>query len=129
VKLTGSQELAVAIRLTGTAVLIACVGMAVKLIVWAASVTVKLCVTDGAAAYSAFHDWTAWMLQVPAAAIVTAAPDIVQTAGVVEIKLTGRPELAVAVNGSVELTDSPGIAPKLIVCCVLPIPMPLNEML
>ena len=40
--------------------------------------------------------------QVPAATIITVDPDTVHTAGVVEAKLTGRPELAVAmsVNGA-----------------------------
>jgi len=42
------------------------------------------------------------MVQVPVEARVTVAPDTVQTAGVVEAKLTGSPELAVAeiVNGA-----------------------------
>jgi len=44
----------------------------------------------------------AWMVQVPAAASVTVAPDVVHTAEVVEAKLTARPEEAVAltVNGA-----------------------------
>jgi hypothetical protein len=43
------------------------------------------------------------MEQVPAARIVTVFPETVQTPGVVEAKLTVRPELAVApiVNGAV----------------------------
>ena len=42
------------------------------------------------------------MLHVPAAISVTVVPDTVQTAGVVDAKVTGRPELAVAlvVNGA-----------------------------
>jgi hypothetical protein len=43
------------------------------------------------------------MEQVPAARIVTVFPETVQTTGVVEAKLTVRPELAVAlmVNGAI----------------------------
>ena len=46
------------------------------------------------------------MVQVPAAARVTVFPDSVHTAGVTEAKLTGKPELAVAltVNGGVPKT-------------------------
>ena len=45
----------------------------------------------------------ALMVQVPVATRVTVVPDTVQTAGVVEAKLTVRPEVAVAltVNGGV----------------------------
>jgi hypothetical protein len=55
--------------------------------------------------------------QEPPAAIVTVLPATAQTAGVVEAKLTARPELAVAliVNG-----DTPRLtllsAPKVMVC-------------
>jgi len=38
------------------------------------------------------------MVQVPAAASVTVAPDIVHTGAVVEAKLTARPEDAVALS-------------------------------
>ena len=44
----------------------------------------------------AFPAWLAVIEQVPAATIVTVAVDTVQTAVVVETKLTARPELAVA---------------------------------
>ena len=40
----------------------------------------------------------AWMVQVPTATRVTVAPETVQTDGVVEAKLTVRPEDAVAVS-------------------------------
>jgi hypothetical protein len=45
----------------------------------------------------------AWIVQVPTATSVTVAPDTVQTAEVVEAKLTARPDDAVAltVNGAV----------------------------
>ena len=40
--------------------------------------------------------WLAAMVQVPGATIVTVVPVTVQTVPVLELKLTGRPELAVA---------------------------------
>jgi hypothetical protein len=43
-------------------------------------------------------------VQVPAASIVAVEADTEQMVGVVEVKLTGRPELAVAVNARVEVT-------------------------
>ena len=45
----------------------------------------------------------AWILQVPAATSVTVVPETVHTGAVCELKLTARPELAVAptVNGGV----------------------------
>jgi hypothetical protein len=61
--------------------------------------TVKLCVTVGAAAYVTLSPgWLAWIVQVPAEISVAVEPETVQTEGVVDVKLTGRPELAVAVN-------------------------------
>jgi hypothetical protein len=46
--------------------------------------------------------WLAVIEHVPTATIVTVLPDTVQTDAVVEVKLTGKPELAVAViaNGA-----------------------------
>jgi hypothetical protein len=45
----------------------------------------------------------AWIVQVPALSSVTVAPDTVQTEGLVDAKLTGKPEDAVALsaNGAV----------------------------
>ena len=40
----------------------------------------------------------AWIVQVPAAASVTVDPATVQTVGVVDAKLTERPEVAVALT-------------------------------
>jgi hypothetical protein len=58
---------------------------------------------------------TAWIVQVPAVSRVATLPDTAQTDGVVDAKLTGRPEEAVALR----LTDAdnvaPGIGGKLIV--------------
>jgi hypothetical protein len=57
------------------------------------------------------------MVQVPSAKSVTVEPLTVQMAGVVEVKLTGKPELAVAVNATPTdvLTVWTEMAPKLIV--------------
>ena len=46
----------------------------------------------------ALPGWVAVMEQVPEATRVTAIPETVQTDGVVEVKLTGRPEVAVALR-------------------------------
>jgi hypothetical protein len=55
--------------------------------------------------------WFAVIEQVPAATRVTDAPATVQTAVVVDAKLTGNPELAVALSVAVEPTDPlPGAA-------------------
>src|SRR5271154_400988 len=84
--------------------------------VWLCWVTWKLWLTGVAAAYVALPACVAWMVHVPAAASVTVSPATVQTADVVEAKLTERPEDAVAlsVNGAV---PSPSLesAPKLMV--------------
>ncbi len=47
--------------------------------------------------------WLAWMVQVPAPSSEAVVPETVQMVGVVEVKLTGRPELAVADSAMVEL--------------------------
>jgi hypothetical protein len=73
--------------------------------------TVKLRVTGVAAPKAAFPACVAVMEQVPAATIVTIAPATLQTAAVVEAKLTVRPELAAAViaNGAMpKLTSLSG---------------------
>ena len=46
----------------------------------------------------ALPGWVAVMEQVPEATRATAIPETVQTDGVVEAKLTGRPEVAVALK-------------------------------
>jgi hypothetical protein len=73
-----------------------------KVIVCACAATVKLRVTLGAALYSALPSWLAVIEQVPPPTSVTSGPDTVQTLGVVEMKVTGSPELAeaVIVNGT-----------------------------
>jgi hypothetical protein len=86
------------------------------LMVWLALDTVKLRVTSVAAAQFVLPAWVAWMLQVPAVTRVTEFPETVHTVGVVEARLTGKPELAVAltVNGTVVKVRFE-IVPKVIV--------------
>src|ERR1700722_8667680 len=72
--------------------------------------------------------WLATIVHVPAAARVVVEPATVQTLGVADAKLTERPELAVAVNAGVVPAVWGGIAPKVIVCSVVPVPTPLSEM-
>ena len=64
--------------------------------------TVKLCETEVAALYSLLPAWLAWRVHLPPATSVTELPETMQTDGVVDAKLIGRPELAVAltVNGA-----------------------------
>ena len=63
--------------------------------------------------------WLALMVQVPAATSVSVLPLTVQTLGVVEAKLTGRPELALAtsVGGATLMIWLPGEL-KVMVCGV-----------
>jgi NADPH-dependent 7-cyano-7-deazaguanine reductase QueF-like protein len=115
-KLTGKPEVAVAATANGAAPN-ATFESVPKLIVWGAFVTLKLSLTGVAAEYEVFPTWVAWIVQVPTATNVTVDPDIVQIVEVCELKLTGRPEVAVALtaNGAEPnaLSDN---APKLIVC-------------
>jgi hypothetical protein len=80
--------------------------------------TVKLCVTAGAAAnITPSPDWLAWMIQFPSASSIAVEAETVQMAGVVDVKLTGKFELAVAVNitGAVILIVIAGMTPNVIV--------------
>ena len=56
--------------------------------------------------------WDAWMVQVPAATIVTVLPLTVQTVAVSDEKLTGNPDEAVAlsVNGGASTVLLPSVA-------------------
>ena len=56
------------------------------------------------------------MLHVPAATRVAVVPDTVQTKGVEDAKLTGRPDVADAVSGNVVFTVCDGIEAKAIAC-------------
>jgi hypothetical protein len=70
-----------------------------------AGITVNICVTGVAGEKVAFPPCVAVIEQVPAARSVTVVAGIVQTAVVLEVKLTARPELAAAAIGN-------GAAPK-----------------
>jgi hypothetical protein len=85
--------------------------------VCASPLTVKLCWTGVAAAKLVLPHWVAVIPQVPPLSKVTVFAETVQTAGVVEAKMTGRPEEAVAVklNGA-EPKVAAGRAAKLMVC-------------
>ena len=61
-------------------------------------VTVKLVLTGVAAANVVLPACVAWMVHVPAEIRFTVDPATVQTAGVVEAKVIGSPELAVALT-------------------------------
>jgi len=76
-----------------------------KLMVWLPAVTWKLWFTGVAAAQLELPVCAAWMVQLPTATSVTVAPDSVQKEGVVEAKLTARPEEALAPTGN-------GVVPK-----------------
>ena len=80
------------------------------------AITAKLCAAD-VGPYCAFPACDALIVQVPIASRVATLPETVQTDGVVDAKLTGKPEEAVAAR----LTDPVvsvvvGIALKLMVC-------------
>jgi hypothetical protein len=89
---------------------------AAKLIVWLACVTWKLWFTGAAADQRMLPACVACTVHVPAATSVTIVPDRVQTVEVVEAKLTGRLDEAVALtaNGAVPKIALDN-APKVIV--------------
>jgi hypothetical protein len=100
-KLTASPDDALALTPNG-ALPNAWLESAPKLMVWVPAVTWKLWLTGTAAAQLAFPACVAWMVQAPMATSVTVAPDTVQTAVVVEEKLTASPDdaLALTPNGA-----------------------------
>lgn len=104
-KLTGNPELAVAERVIGGAPSVTDVG-AVKVMVWDALLTIRVCETGVAAAYVVLPAWLAVTAQDPAPAIASEDPDTEQTPGGVALKLTGRPELAVAERA---IGDTPNV--------------------
>ena len=115
-KLTARPELAVALSVNLRPSIWA--GMALKVMTCdlSVAVTVKLCVTGVAALYTLLPGCEATIVQVPAASKVAVLPETVQTLLVEELKLTLRPELAVAVNATVvPLALLPGAA-NVIVC-------------
>jgi hypothetical protein len=78
--------------------------------------TVKLCDTDGAAAYVLLPACDAVMVQVPPPMSAADEPETVHTLAVADLNVTARPELAVAERPIVEFaTWVPVIAGKVIV--------------
>ena len=59
------------------------------------------------------------MVQVPAVTPVTVVPEMVQIAGVVELRVTASAELAVALSVPVPPMVIAGAVPKVMVCAVL----------
>ena len=114
-KATARPELALALKLA--LVPATWVPGEVKLSVCEACDSVKLLVTDVAAAKAPLPAWLAVTLQVPAETSVSVLPLTVQTGAVVDANDTDRPELALAdrVNVGVVSTWLPGVL-KLMVC-------------
>ena len=122
-KLTVRPELALAASAGGAVPRVWLPGE-VKVMVCAvsgAATTWKFCDTVVAARYALLPAWLALMLQLPTATSVSVLPLTVQTLGVVEAKLTARPELALATSagGVVPSVWLPGEA-KLMVCAAAP---------
>ena len=94
-----------------------CDGVDEAIAKFAAGLTVKLSATSGAAAYLELPAWLASIVQVPVATSVTVVPETVQTEAVAEEKLTGSPEVAVAVSAgtAVPMVCVPGLG-KVMVC-------------
>ena len=118
-KLTAKPELALAASAGGAVPRVWLPGE-VKVMVCAvsgAATTWKTCDTVGAARYALLPAWLALMLQLPTATNVSVLPLTVHTLGVVEAKLTARPELALATSagGMVPRVWLPGEA-KVMVC-------------
>lgn len=68
---------------------------------WPSGLTIKLCVTDGAAAKVALSPGcVAMMVQVPEVTNVAVVPETVQTGMVDEVKETAKPDVAVATSAS-----------------------------
>ncbi len=63
--------------------------------------------------------WLAWMVQVPVAMNVAVVPETVQTPVVVEVKVTAKPELAVAESVSGVPTVCEGMVANVMVCASL----------
>ena len=83
-----------------------CGGIAGKLIVCTAGVTVKLWLTFGAAFQFALPACDAWIVHVPTATRVTVLTLTVHIDVVSDAKVTVRPEVAVAVSVNVPLPSA-----------------------
>ena len=110
VKVTARPEVALALTLALAPTTIA--GAAPKLIVWLPLPIRKLCVICCAAMVLPSPDWSAARVQVPAAIPLTVLPDTVQIRGVILLKRTASPEVAVALMLVLAPTVTAGVAPK-----------------
>lgn len=110
VKVTTKPEVALALRLALAPTTIA--GAAPKVIVWLPLPIRKLCVICGAALLLLSPDWSAARVQVLAVTPLTVLPDTVQLRGVMLLKLTVSPEVAVALILALAPTTTAGGAPK-----------------
>ena len=97
VKLTASPDVAVAVNPTGPAVKAVSAGCG-NVITLVLAVTLNVLVTAAAAAKVASPACEAVIEQPPTETSVTLVPDTVQTAAELLVKLTGSPEVAVAVR-------------------------------
>lgn len=104
---TGRPELAVAVNASGATPSDWSPGDANTSVCAATGIVpmAKLWLTGVAAAKLALPGWVATTVQVPAATSVSVVPLVVQTPGVDDERLTGKPELAVA-------TNAPGALPS-----------------
>lgn len=96
-KVTARFEDAVAVNLTGV-LPNGVFERAANVMVWVCGVTVKLWSTGVAAAKPVLPACEAWIVQVPAVNSFTVPAATVHTGNVVEVKVTARPEDAVALN-------------------------------
>ena len=101
----------------GGAVPSVCAPGELKVMTWVAVNTVKLTVMAGAGANTALPGWLAVMLQVPADTSVSVLPLTVQTAVVVDVKVTAKVDVALATSagGVLPTVWLPGEA-KLMLC-------------
>jgi hypothetical protein len=105
-KVTARPELAVALTVEVPASASVAGAKVIVPMVWLALPIVIFWVTCVAALYVEFPAWSAATVQVPADTPLTIESTTVQTAGVVELKVTARPELAVALAVVVPPTAS-----------------------
>ena len=111
---TGKPEVAVALRASDVPSVCSLIGG--KLMVWGCATTEKLWETWRAGGTLLFPACEATMVHVPVPIKLAFAPEIVQTAGVDEAKVTVNPELAVALSARVVPAVCVPIGAKVMVC-------------
>jgi hypothetical protein len=103
VKVTARPEVAVALRVNGDWTNVALAGLAKVIVCAVVPVTLKLWLTAGAGAKVVLPPWLATTVHVPIVSKVMVdplVPPAVHTVGVVVVKVTARPEEAVALTVS-----------------------------